>query len=103
MSRSVRPGRTRTSASVRDVGTDEARRTFPARTMRPIDYPTALRPTAAQDLRPAELLQDLPRDHQPLDLRGALADLADLGVAEHALHRVVLRVAVAAVDLDGLG
>ena len=43
-----------------------------------------------------------PRDHHLLDLVGALADGEDLRVAVHAAHRVLLDVAVAAVDLDRL-
>jgi hypothetical protein len=43
-----------------------------------------------------------PRDHHLLDLVGALADGEDLRVAVEAAHRVLLDVAVAAVDLDGL-
>src|SRR3954449_6636008 len=39
-------------------------------------------------------------DHHALDLGGALEDRVDLGVAVHALDRVLARVAVAAEDLD---
>ena len=46
-------------------------------------------------------LQQLPRDHQPLDFAGAFADGAQLGVAKEFLHRIVLDEAVAAVDLHG--
>src|SRR5690242_3677965 len=42
-----------------------------------------------------------PRDHQLLHLVGALADGEDLRVAVEAAHRVLLDVAVAAVDLHG--
>src|SRR5512143_1525022 len=45
--------------------------------------------------------QEVAGDHHPLHLARPLADLAELGVAEVALHRVVAGVAVAAVDLDG--
>src|SRR4051812_37357196 len=41
-------------------------------------------------------------DDHLLDLVGALADGEDLRVAVHAAHRVLLDVAVAAVDLHGL-
>src|SRR3954447_7434633 len=41
-------------------------------------------------------------DHEPLDLARALVDLGDLGVAVVALGRELLRVAVAAEDLDRL-
>src|SRR6185437_7809014 len=43
-----------------------------------------------------------PRDHQPLDLAGALVDLGDLGVAEVALQRHLLGITHAAVDLHRL-
>src|SRR5437764_3152694 len=46
---------------------------------------------------------DRARDDQPLDLRRALPDLVDLRVAEPLLDRVLLDVAVAAKDLDGVG
>src|SRR3954469_12698102 len=42
------------------------------------------------------------RDPQPLDLARALVDLGDLGVAVVPLGRELLRVAVAAEDLDRL-
>src|SRR5256885_10146424 len=42
------------------------------------------------------------RDDHLLDLVGALADRQDLRVAVEAAHRVLLDVAVAAVDLHGL-
>src|SRR4051794_27582902 len=45
---------------------------------------------------------ELPGDHHLLDLVGALADGEDLRVAVEAADRVLLDVAVAAVDLDGL-
>src|SRR5438093_11640616 len=47
--------------------------------------------------------QDLARDDELLDLRGALVDLRDLRVAEVALDLILARVAVPAVDLDGVG
>src|SRR5262245_30275243 len=46
--------------------------------------------------------QDLACDHHPLDLAGALADLHELGIAVHTLHRYFAHVAHAAVDLNGL-
>src|SRR5437764_7280482 len=53
----------------------------------------------------AELLNTHARygscDHQLLDLLGPLEDVVDLGVAVHALDRVLPRVPVPAVDLDG--
>ena len=45
---------------------------------------------------------ELAGDHHLLDLVGALADREDLGVAVEAADRVLLDVAVAAVDLDRL-
>src|SRR5262249_45615762 len=45
------------------------------------------------------ILQQLPRDHQALDLAGALADGAELHIAIKLFRRVVLDKAVAAVDL----
>src|SRR3954452_13827421 len=47
--------------------------------------------------------EDFFRDHQPLDLRRALVDLEELRVAHQLLHRVLLDVSVAAVDLHGVG
>ena len=47
--------------------------------------------------------EDLLRDHEPLDLRGALVDLEQLRVAHELLDRVLLDVAVAAEHLDGVG
>src|ERR1700733_10341911 len=46
-------------------------------------------------------LQQLARDHQPLDFAGAFADGAELGVAKKFLHRIVFDEAVAAMDLHG--
>src|SRR5829696_3833782 len=48
------------------------------------------------------LAEQRPRDDEALDLRGALVDLGDLGVAVVALGRELLRVAIAAEDLDRL-
>src|SRR5687768_14791452 len=48
-------------------------------------------------------LEQPPRDDQLLDLRGALVDMGDLGVAKIALHLVLLDEAVAAVNLNGVG
>src|SRR5215207_3312038 len=56
---------------------------------------------AAAD-RAGRLAAQRPRDHHLLHLVGALADREDLGVAVEAADRVLLDVAVAAVDLDGL-
>src|SRR4051794_34800297 len=49
------------------------------------------------------LAEQGPGDDEALDLAGALVDLCDLGVAVVALGRELLRVAVAAEHLDGLG
>ena len=46
--------------------------------------------------------QQLPGDHQPLDLARALADRGELHVPEELLRRVVLHEPVAAVDLDAV-
>src|ERR671933_2282513 len=46
--------------------------------------------------------EDVARDHEPLDLARALVDLGDLRVAVVALGGELLRVAVAAEDLDRL-
>src|SRR5829696_6916215 len=45
----------------------------------------------------------LPCDHEPLNLRGPLVDLEQLGVAHELLDRILLDVAVAAEDLDCVG
>src|SRR5215211_6733832 len=59
------------------------------------------RRAAVQDLTPLIAGQeDLARDDQPLDLRGALVDLEELRVTHELLDRVLLDVAVAAEDLD---
>src|SRR5215470_15690691 len=47
--------------------------------------------------------EEVPRDHDALDLRRPLVDLEQLRVAHQLLDRVLLRVAVAAEDLDGVG
>src|SRR5262245_23064782 len=52
---------------------------------------------AGSDLR--EILEQMPRNHDPLDLARSLSDLADLRVAHHALDRKVPGVAVTTVEL----
>src|ERR671914_848092 len=47
-------------------------------------------------------VQHLAADDQPLDLAGPFADLGQFGVAQEALHFVLLDVAVAAVHLHGV-
>src|SRR5438874_10654202 len=49
-----------------------------------------------------QLTAELPGDHHLLDLVGPLADREDLCVSVEAADRVLLDVAVAAVDLDRL-
>src|SRR5687768_18236854 len=71
-----------------------------------------LKPSNLQTFKPSnlqtfnrsiiQLLEQVPCDHDPLDLRGALPDLADLGVPHHALDRVILGVPIAAVHLNRL-
>src|SRR5271167_2138277 len=48
------------------------------------------------------ILQNLPRDHQTLDLAGPFADSAQFHVAVELLCRIVLDEAVAAVNLHAL-
>src|SRR4051812_19129057 len=60
---------------------------------------------AANTTRPADgmaLTPHRPGDHEALDLVGALVDLGDLGVAHHALDRVLVHVPVAAEHLHRL-
>src|SRR5207253_8009311 len=57
-------------------------------------------PLRQSPLRQAE---DRARDHEALDLARPLVDLGDLRVSVVALDRELLRVAVAAEDLDRLG
>ena len=48
----------------------------------------------------AALPQHVAGDHDALDLAGALADGAELGIAVHAFYVVLGREAVATVELD---
>src|SRR5690348_8456074 len=48
-----------------------------------------------------EILENIPRDDHSLYLTRTLADLADLGIAHHALDGVISRVAISAVNLNG--
>ena len=57
---------------------------------------------AGSGATPHRLAEQRAGDHEPLDLARALVDLGDLGVAVVALGRELLRVAVAAEDLDRL-
>src|SRR5688572_8868353 len=52
--------------------------------------------------RSLEILDHLAANDQPLDLAGALVDLGDLSVAIMTFYRIILDVAVAAMDLNGL-
>lgn len=47
-------------------------------------------------------MPQLPGDQQALDLAGALIDLGNACVAVESFHRIIVQVAVATVDLDGL-
>ena len=79
-------------------GCGTARPTVPASTrkqLRASGRSSRLRRRARQE--------DLARDHEALDLRGALVDLEQLRVAHQLLDRVLLDVAVAAEDLHGVG
>src|SRR5215210_8964354 len=73
------------------------------------DYPEAVPPASRLGggarrggLLDAARQQGLARDHEALDLRGALVELHDLRVAHQLLDGVVLDEAVAAVDLHGV-
>src|SRR3984893_1999148 len=56
----------------------------------------------ATELIAPTLRRERARDHEPLELRRALEECVDLGVAVAFLDREVTDVAVAATDLDGL-
>src|SRR3954464_13037111 len=94
-----------TGREPRGVRADPAVRRGRGRALR-VD-PSALPLLAAGEAGPPrhasmrELAEEVARDHHALDLAGPLPDLADLGVAHHALHRVIAGVAVAAVNLHG--
>src|SRR6266850_1929022 len=66
-----------------------------------IEIPRWIGPEGRIDV--SGLAQELLGDDHPLDLVRALVDLGDLGVAHEALHRKLLRVAVAAEDLHRVG
>ena len=53
-------------------------------------------------LQLVRLTDQVPRDHDPLDLVGALVDLEDLRVPEELGDRIVLHEAVASEHLDGI-
>src|SRR3954467_8170103 len=58
----------------------------------------------ARSLCPAQsLLRDLARDDQPLNIAGALVDLAHPHIAIDPLDREIGEIAIAAVDLDRVG
>ena len=77
----------------------QPRRPAPGRPPRPAPAPRAGGDGLRLHLR---LAAELAGYHHLLDLVGALADREDLGVAVEAADRVLLDVAVAAVDLDRL-
>jgi hypothetical protein len=54
---------------------------------------------AGTDLDLDQVLEEVPRDHDALDLARALADLADLRVAHHTLNREVPGVTVTTMEL----
>src|SRR2546421_5991721 len=85
---SIAPGRL---SSRSRISRAEAR-TSPASTSFAVAAARASRSGAANEV---------PRDDHALDFVGALADLAQLAVAQRALDGKLARVAVAAVDLDG--
>src|SRR5918995_837693 len=70
--------------------------------------PNPLEPPVTRATRPVRSIsiatrqEYLTRDHEPLNLRSALVDLEQLRVAHELLDRVLLDVAVAAEDLDGV-
>src|SRR5579871_5840542 len=64
--------------------------------------PAVTRPASSAGDPPLGLAQDLAGDHEALDLRRALVDLRDFGVPEVPLHRVILNIPIAAVDLHRL-
>src|SRR5438046_204900 len=69
----------------------------------PRDPPVTSATRPERSISIATRQKDLFGDHQPLDLRGALVDLEQLRVAHQLLDRVLLHVAVAAEDLNGVG
>src|SRR6266542_2235569 len=76
-----------------------ASRNARANTFAPRSWPS--RPGFATSTRIFSSAKVVPRDHEPLDLAGPLVQRRDAGVAEEALHLVLLAVAVAPVDLQG--
>src|SRR3990172_12083822 len=50
----------------------------------------------------ADLLDQMLRNDESLDLVGSLVDLRSLGIAHEALYRVVARVSRTAVDLNSI-
>src|SRR3954452_5965478 len=79
------------------------RRTAAVRGSGPVEpLPPSRRPigaTGGGELLPDLAPRDRPRDHEPLNLRGALEDRVDLRVPVPALDRELARVAVAAEDV----
>src|ERR1700749_2760117 len=96
MSCLARSSRPKTSFSLARAGTSAWKRSIAVRIRSDVDAISA--PTSS-DLVP---LQDLFADHHALDLGGPLADQEQRRVAVEALDLVLLRVAVAAVDAEGV-
>src|SRR5947207_4293725 len=69
----------------------------------PRDPPVTSATRPERSISIATWQEDFLRDHEPLDLGGALVDLEQLRVAHQLLDRVLLDVAVAAEDLDRVG
>src|SRR5437773_10986715 len=67
------------------------------------EVPRASRTAPGAPCRSCVPSQHLTGDDELMGLRGPLVDLRDLRVAEKALHLLLVRVAVAAVDLNGVG
>src|SRR4051794_31054158 len=93
------PARARVSASARPSPLDPPV-TSATRPLRSISRAIRPRPALMQVLVSRE--EDLLRDHEPLDLRGALVDLEQLRVAHQLLDRVLLHVAVPAEHLHSV-
>src|ERR1700761_3789252 len=86
----------KTSFSFASDGTSAWKRSTAVRIRSGVD---AISAPPGSDLVP---LEQLFADHHALDLRGPLADQEQRGVAVEALDLVLLRVAVAAVDAEGV-
>src|ERR1700710_128444 len=85
----------KTSFSFASAGTSAWKRSTAVRVSSGVDMPVA----PVSDL---VSLEDLFADHHALDLGGPLADQEERGVAVEALDLVLLRVAIATVDAEGV-